>query len=108
MFVPKMFYNIIFYLFFFFVGLLTRNSSLDTEFTDAQCAQKKIFDAIAASSILNNCAGIDTSSTQVITVSTLKKFLETRQMETRTEDEVRVIIKVCKIICVYHNVVLFS
>lgn len=75
-------------------GLLTRNSSLDTEFTDAQCAQKKIFNAIAASSILANCAGIDTSSTQVITCSTLRKFLEARQMEIKSEEEVRSIIKV--------------
>lgn len=77
-------------------GLLTRNSSLDTEFTDAQCAQKKIFNAIAASSILANCAGIDTSSTQVITCSTLRKFLEARQMEIKSEEEVRSIIKVSK------------
>ena len=60
--------------------------------TEAKSAQKKIFDAIAASSILTNCAGIDTASNQVITVSTLKKFLEARQMEMKTDDEVRAII----------------
>lgn len=73
-------------------GLLTRNSSLDTEFTDAQCAQKKCFDAIAASSILNNCAGVDTADMQVITYSTLQKFLETRQMEAKSDEEVKQII----------------
>ncbi|XP_055387765.1 1-phosphatidylinositol 4,5-bisphosphate phosphodiesterase epsilon-1-like [Condylostylus longicornis] len=75
-----------------FAGLLTRNSSLDLELTEAKSAQKKIFDAIAASSILTNCAGIDTASNQVITVSTLKKFLEARQMEIKTDDEVKAII----------------
>lgn len=79
--------------FIFNVGLLTRNSSLETEFTDKQCAQKKIFDGMSAASIVSNCAGIDTSNTQVITISTLKKFLETRQMEVKSDDEIRAIIK---------------
>lgn len=74
--------------------MLTRNNSLDTDFTDAQCAQKKCFDVIAASSILNNCAGVDASGMQVITWSTLKKFLETRQMEAKSEEEIKSIIKV--------------
>lgn len=76
-------------------GLLTRNSSLETEYTDAECAQKKVFDGMASASIISNCAGIDTSNTHVITMSTLRKFLETRQMEMKSEDEVRAIIKVC-------------
>lgn len=75
-------------------GLLTRNSSLETEYTDAECAQKKVFDGMASASIISNCAGIDTSNTHVITMSTLRKFLETRQMEIKNEDEVRAIIKV--------------
>lgn len=75
------------------IGLLTRNSSLEAEFTDKQCAQKKIFDGMCAASIVSNCTGIDTSNTQVITISTLKKFLETRQMEVKTEDEIRAIIR---------------
>lgn len=75
------------------IGLLTRNSSLEAEFTDKQCAQKKIFDGMSAASIVSNCTGIDTSNTQVITILTLKKFLETRQMEVKTEDEIRAIIK---------------
>lgn len=81
-------------------GLLTRNSSLDTEFTDAQCAQKKCFDAIAASSILNNCAGVDTADMQVITYPTLQKFLESRQMESKSEEEVKAIIKVNLLDCI--------
>lgn len=74
-------------------GLLTRNSSLEGEFTDKQCAQKKIFDGMAAASIVSNSAGIDTSNTRVITMLTLKKFLETRQMEMHTDVEIREIIK---------------
>lgn len=34
------------------------------------------------------------SSTQVITLDTFKKFLETRQMETKGESEIRTIIEV--------------
>lgn len=34
------------------------------------------------------------SSTQVITLDTFKKFLETRQMETKNEAEIRTIIEV--------------
>lgn len=48
---------------------------------------------MAAASIVTNSAGIDTSNTQVITISTLKKFLETRQMEMKNDDEIRAIIK---------------
>lgn len=48
---------------------------------------------MASASIISNCAGIDTSNTHVITMSTLKKFLETRQMEMKSEAEIRAIIK---------------
>lgn len=57
-------------------------------------SQKKIFDAIAAASIFTNCAGIDTNNSQVITISTFTKFLETRQMEVWTEDQVKALIHV--------------
>lgn len=67
---------------------------METEYTDAECAQKKVFDGMASASIISNCAGIDTSNTHVITMSTLRKFLETRQMEIKSEDEVRAIIRV--------------
>lgn len=56
--------------------------------------QKKVFDAIAAASIFTNCAGIDTNNSQVITLSTFTKFLETRQMETKTEEEIKALINV--------------
>ncbi|XP_071051553.1 1-phosphatidylinositol 4,5-bisphosphate phosphodiesterase epsilon-1-like isoform X1 [Onthophagus taurus] len=74
------------------IGLLTRNSKgeLDGNVTNSQ---KKIYDAIAAASIFTNCAGIDTNNSQVITISTFTKFLETRQMEIWTENDVKGLIQ---------------
>ncbi|XP_074028891.1 1-phosphatidylinositol 4,5-bisphosphate phosphodiesterase epsilon-1 isoform X2 [Leptinotarsa decemlineata] len=72
-------------------GLLTRNSRQELEGA-VMNSQKKIFDAIAAASIFTNCAGIDTNNSQVITMSTFTKFLETRQMEIWTEDQVKALI----------------
>lgn len=74
-------------------GLLTRNSRAEVE-GQVVNSQKKIFDAIAAASIFTNCAGIDTNNSQVITMSTFTKFLETRQMEVWTEDQVKALIHV--------------
>jgi phosphatidylinositol phospholipase C epsilon len=78
------------------LGLLTRNSSVDLfEYkSSANLQKKKIFDAIAAASIVSNCAGVDTSKSQVITLATFVKFLETRQMEQHSEDEVKALIQV--------------
>ncbi|XP_063909671.1 1-phosphatidylinositol 4,5-bisphosphate phosphodiesterase epsilon-1-like isoform X2 [Zophobas morio] len=73
------------------LGLLTRNSRAELEGTVVN-SQKKIFDAIAAASIFTNCAGIDTNNSQVITMSTFTKFLETRQMEVWTEEQVKALI----------------
>ncbi|KAK4881726.1 hypothetical protein RN001_005045, partial [Aquatica leii] len=73
------------------LGLLTRNSHAELE--GIVNSQKKIYDAIAAASIFTNCAGIDTSNSQVITMSTFMKFLETRQMESLSEDEVKLLIE---------------
>jgi phosphatidylinositol phospholipase C epsilon len=80
----------------FDLGLLTRNSSVDLfEYkSSANLQKKKIFDAIAAASIVSNCAGVDTSKSQVITLPTFVKFLETRQMEQHSEDEVKALIQV--------------
>lgn len=79
--------------YFIHLGLLTRNSRAELEGSVVN-SQKKIFDAIAAASIFTNCAGIDTNNSQVITISTFTKFLETRQMEKWTEDQVKSLIYV--------------
>lgn len=75
------------------IGLITRNSPAELEGNSFN-SQKKIFDAIAAASIFTNCAGIDSNNSQVITISTFTKFLETRQMEKRTESEIIELINV--------------
>lgn len=47
------------------LGLLTRNTSLDLLVSRNNSQKKKIFDAIAAASIVTNCAGVDSSKSQV-------------------------------------------
>lgn len=81
---------------FHFSGLLTRNNSIDSyEYQNSGNLQKKqIFDAIAAASIVNNCSGVDTSKSQVITLATFKKFLETRQLEKLNDEQIKSLIKV--------------
>lgn len=75
------------------LGLLTRNHHKDMEGMVSNNAQKKIYDAIAASSIFTNCAGIDTNNTQIITLSTFTKFLESRQSEVWMENDVKSLIQ---------------
>lgn len=81
---------------FLFVGLLTRNNSIDCyEYkTSGNFHKKQIFDAIAAASIVNNCSGVDTSKSQVITLATFTKFLESRQQEKLTDEQIKTLIKV--------------
>ncbi|XP_071517355.1 1-phosphatidylinositol 4,5-bisphosphate phosphodiesterase epsilon-1-like isoform X2 [Panulirus ornatus] len=74
------------------LGLLTRNTSLDLLVFRNNCQKKKIFDAIAAASIVTNCAGVESSKSQVITMLELRRFLEEYQGETRTEDELRALL----------------
>lgn len=47
------------------LGLLTRNTSLDLLVFRNNCQKKKIFDAIAAASIITNCTGVESSKSQV-------------------------------------------
>lgn len=77
-------------------GLLTRNNSIDChEYkTGSNLQKKQIFDAVAAASIVNNCSGVDTSKSQVITLATFTKFLESRQQEKLSDDEIKALIKV--------------
>jgi phosphatidylinositol phospholipase C epsilon len=73
-----------------FTGLLTRNSSFELEEwrDNSAIEKKKIYDAIAAASIMSNSAGVDTSRSQVITLNNFSKFLETKQCERLVEAEV--------------------
>ncbi len=56
--------------------------------------KKKIFDAITAASIISNSAGVDTSRSQIITLSNFRKFLETKQFESLSEPETITLIQV--------------
>ncbi|KAJ8673907.1 hypothetical protein QAD02_005169, partial [Eretmocerus hayati] len=77
------------------IGLLTRNNSIDChEYkTSSNMHKKQIFDAIAAASIVNNCSGVDTSKSQVITLATFTKFLESRQQEKLTDEQIKQLIR---------------
>ncbi|XP_034937622.1 1-phosphatidylinositol 4,5-bisphosphate phosphodiesterase epsilon-1-like [Chelonus insularis] len=77
------------------IGLLTRNNSIDShEYkTSGNLHKKQIFDAIAAASIVNNCSGVDTSKSQVITLATFTKFLESRQQEKLSDEQIKALIK---------------
>nr|XP_045618556.1 uncharacterized protein LOC123770570 isoform X4 [Procambarus clarkii] len=74
------------------LGLLTRNTSLDLLVFRNNCQKKKIFDAIAAASIVTNCAGVESSKSQVITMLELRRFLEEHQGESRSEEELRILL----------------
>jgi hypothetical protein len=88
------------------VGLLTRNNSLDFELPQSKYSQKKLFNTLIRN--FGYCGNYSpfmamqissgnpsmSNNTQVITLDTFKKFLETRQMETRSETDIKMIIEV--------------
>lgn len=89
------------------IGLLTRNNSLDFELSHAKTSQKKLFHTIirnfgyccnysplTAMQISSGDPSLTTSNYQVITLDTFKKFLETRQIESKNEAEIKKIIEV--------------
>lgn len=79
------------------IGLLTRNGSLDLNSNVDKSEQKKVFDHIAATSILENCVGLSRrGEEQVVTMATLRKFCETRQMEHKTDEDLKMIVQVNK------------
>ena len=88
-----------------YTGLLTRNNSIDChEYkTSSNLHKKQIFDAIAAASIMDNCSGVDTSKSQVITLTTFTKFLESRQQEKFTDNQIKALIKVSTHCAVSYN-----
>ena len=87
-------------------GLLTRNNSLDFELSQAKYSQKKLFNTLIRNfgycGNYNPLTAMQISSgnpsmsnnTQVITLDTFKKFLETRQMESKSDAEIKIIIEV--------------
>ncbi|XP_035226303.1 1-phosphatidylinositol 4,5-bisphosphate phosphodiesterase epsilon-1-like isoform X2 [Stegodyphus dumicola] len=73
-----------------FLGLLTRNTPSD--YVDS-IQRKRIYDAIAAASIVSNCAGVDTSRTLVLRLEDFQRFLSDHQGEPKTEEEVAALIQ---------------
>jgi hypothetical protein len=96
----------------FTTGLLTRNNSLDFELSQAKYSQKKLFNTLIRNfgycSNYNPLTAMQISSgnpsmssnTQVITLDTFKKFLETRQMESKNDCEIKIIIEVNRVIII--------
>lgn len=75
-------------------GSLTRNSSVDLTNFKARSDKKKVFDAMAAASIFNNSAGVDTSRARVIPIDSFQHFLEHFQQDPSGEEEARKLIEV--------------
>ncbi|KAG5673905.1 hypothetical protein PVAND_003906 [Polypedilum vanderplanki] len=89
------------------IGLLTRNNSLDFELSQSKYSQKKLFHTLirnfgycgnyspltAMQISSGNPSMSNNSSSQVITLDTFKKFLETRQIESKSDSEIRMIIE---------------
>jgi len=83
---------------YIFIGSSSINRNIGHNFVrtiDATTQKKRIFDAIAASSIISNCTGVETSqSAATWSINDLINFLENKQMVTCTEDEARILIQV--------------
>lgn len=63
--------------------------------TNAVVQKKRIFDAIAASSIISNNSGVETSrSAATWTIHDLMCFLENKQMTSCSQEEARLLIQV--------------
>ncbi|XP_070497870.1 1-phosphatidylinositol 4,5-bisphosphate phosphodiesterase epsilon-1-like isoform X2 [Chironomus tepperi] len=88
------------------IGLLTRNNSLDFELSQSKYSQKKLFHTLIRN--FGYCGNYNSpltamqissgnpsmsNNTQVITLDTFKKFLETRQMESMSDSEIKMIIE---------------
>ena len=73
------------------LGILTRNSTFDKNEDTYQKA--RIFDAIAAASIVANSSGIDTLKTLLLTATDFQAFIMTYQCESVALDYVKALIR---------------
>lgn len=65
------------------------------QITNTVIQKKRIFDAIAASSIISNSSGVETSrSAATWTINDVINFVENKQMTSCTEEEARILIQV--------------
>ena len=75
-----------------FSGLLTRNFASSSSVLDqieVMSERFKIWNAIASSSIVSNCAGVETIGTSRMTLTQFRSFLRTYQREDLSEDQVK-------------------
>ena len=81
---------------FNFIGILTRNGSYDLHHsTDSGYVQRrKICDAIAVSSIFENCAGVDTAQNRYLGLKEFREFLEDYQEEHLDDPDIISVIQV--------------
>ena len=76
-----------------FTGLLTRNSAY--ELSQEACAKRAtLCDALAVSSIVANCTGVDTSKSKCLGLQELQEFLSDYQEEDLTENQIMELIMV--------------
>lgn len=73
-------------------GLVTRNNTFDL--SSEQQHRRKICDAIAAASIVHNCAGVDTSQNRYMGVQQFQHFLEDYQEENVDDEKILELIQV--------------
>lgn len=67
-------------------GLITRNNALDTSQDNKH--RHKICDAIAVSSIISNCAGVETTADRCLGLQEFREFLRDYQDEHLEDNEV--------------------
>jgi hypothetical protein len=75
-------------------GSLTRNSSVDLTDFKSRSEKKKVYDAMAAASIFQNSAGVDTSRARVVPMDAFIHFHNFFQKESLTEEEATILIEV--------------
>ena len=78
-------------------GSLTRNSSTDLTDFRSRSDKRKVFDAMAAASIYQNSAGVDTSRARVLTLEAMAEFLVHFQKEEAAEAKTLIEVKLLKL-----------
>ena len=68
-----------------FPGIITRNSPYDLHCDNSR---KKLCDALAVSSIVTNCTGVDNSHQKCLGLQEFKEFLEEFQDEFKEDKEI--------------------
>ena len=77
-------------------GILTRNGTYDLHHSNdsSYLQRRKICDAIAVSSIFENCAGVDTAQNRYLGLKEFREFLEDYQEEHLDDQDIIALIQV--------------